>query len=395
MKRQQGLYRRRNIFCFRYKDQDDGWKEKSTGTADRCEAIAFKQQWEEDLKNDERPTDKAEWTVEQACSMWVQSHVLGSAKAEANERSLLRQLLRSALAQKRLRAITLDDLKSYQSERSNTVGPRAVNLELRILINVLKEENLWRRSLSKHYRRLKEPEAEIGRALSLDDLRKLEAVAAARDAWMVAYCCEQLAANTGMRGGEIKQLRRGGVDLEHRRITVTRDITKSDAGARKIELNVSALSATTKLYQRAETLGATAPDHFLLPADQSRHTRKNDPLRGMGFDVTHHQMSWRSAWRSLTKEAGFPGLRFHDLRHSFITLMAEHGVPLPVVQSMVGHMSPQITRHYTHISNEAARRAVELLDQKPADFVDVFVDTSVATESTSVATENSASKLLN
>jgi integrase len=57
----------------------------------------------------------------------------------------------------------------------------------------------------------------------------------------------------------------------------------------------------------------------------------------------------------------FQTLRFHNLRHSFITAMAERNVPLPVVMAMVGHMSPEMTRHYTHISDNASRRAVELL----------------------------------
>lgn len=43
--------------------------------------------------------------------------------------------------------------------------------------------------------------------------------------------------------------------------------------------------------------------------------------------------------------------------------MAEDGVPLPIMQSMVGHMSAAVTRRYTHISNTAARRAVERLDE--------------------------------
>jgi integrase len=135
-------------------------------------------------------------------------------------------------------------------------------------------------------------------------------------------------------------------------------------------------------------LGASSPDHFLLPADLSRHTRANDPLHGSGFAVAHHQSSWRTAWRSLSKAAGFPGLRFHDLRHSFISLMAEHGVPIQVVQAMVGHMSPAITKHYTHVSSDAARRAVAMLDQKSPQFVDVFVDTLQKTEGV-------GSKLLN
>jgi len=66
--------------------------------------------------------------------------------------------------------------------------------------------------------------------------------------------------------------------------------------------------------------------------------------------------------------ARFQRLRFHDLRHTFITQMAERNVPLPVVQAMVGHMSAEMTRCYTQISDRAQRNAVELLDKarKPA-----------------------------
>lgn len=59
------------------------------------------------------------------------------------------------------------------------------------------------------------------------------------------------------------------------------------------------------------------------------------------------------------------GLRFHDLRHSFITDMVERGVPLGTIQAFVGHMSKRMLDHYTHISTGAARKAVELLDQEP------------------------------
>ena len=131
---------------------------------------------------------------------------------------------------------------------------------------MLKQENLWKRGLAEHYRRLKEPSGEIGRALSRGDLQILEQAARSCDSWLVAYCAELLTANTGLRGGEIKKLRLGMVDLENRRVTVTRKSTKTDAGARMVELNSAALAAATKLYRRAETLGATTED-YLLPAD--------------------------------------------------------------------------------------------------------------------------------
>lgn len=50
--------------------------------------------------------------------------------------------------------------------------------------------------------------------------------------------------------------------------------------------------------------------------------------------------------------------------HSFITLMAERGVPRQVVQAMVSHKSPAMTRYYTHVSNRAAREAVEPLHRQ-------------------------------
>ena len=161
---------------------------------------------------------------------------------------------------------------------------RPINLELGILAKVLKQANLWKRSLSEHYRRLKEPDGEIGRALTGDEVSRLEAAAASRDSYLVAFCAEVLAACTGMRGGEIKKLRLGAIDLENKRIRIKRQSTKSDAGARLVELNRDALLAVSRLYQRAQHIGATSPDHYLLPADLSKHTRKDDPaLRWFGL----------------------------------------------------------------------------------------------------------------
>jgi integrase len=312
------LYRRGQVFNFRYKDKDGVWREKSTGESEPQDALAFKKKWDEDAANDQLPGDRAKWTVAQACTRWVETHVLKSVKAKSNERSYLRRLI-SILGDKKLDAITLDDLKSYQAKRSETVAARPINIELGILVKVLKEENLWKRSLSEHYRRLKEPEGEIGRALTIEELTRLERTAAMRDAWMVACNAELLAAKTGLRGGEIKKLRLGMVDLENRRLRVCREITKTDAGARTVELNSPAMFPVAKLYGRAQRLGATSPDHYLLPADLSKHTKSQDPLRGKyGFDPCQHQISWDAAWRNLRKEAGLGKLRFHDLRHSFI-----------------------------------------------------------------------------
>jgi len=63
---------------------------------------------------------------------------------------------------------------------------------------------------------------------------------------------------------------------------------------------------------------------------------------------------------------------FHSLRHSFVSLCRASNVPLAVVESIVGHSNPAMTRHYTHVGELAARQAVAALpsmtgDSKPAE----------------------------
>lgn len=358
--RRDGLYRRnKGLFAFRYK-VDGAWREKSTGTANRDDAVKVRREFLNNVAEGLLPTDKATWTVEQACTRWVDQHAahIAPGKNQRNEKSFLRQLVRR-LGNVKLKSITLDTLKDYQTSRRREVGERAVNVELRILIRTMREANLWTRHLEDNYKRLTEPESDLGRALTPEELARLETNAASKPAWEVALCVQQLAANTGLRGCEIKRLRMGNVDLENRRLEVKREGTKTNAGARRVELNQAALSAVSRLYRRAQKLAACAPEHYLLPADLSRHTKTTDPLRGgRGFDPTRHQESWATAWGKLRAAAGLQGVGFHSMRHTFVTLMAERGTPLPVTMSLVGHMSARMTRHTrTYPGMPRARRS--------------------------------------
>jgi integrase len=225
---------------------------------------------------------------------------------------------------------------------------------------ILKKAKLWHR-LNDDYRPLKTKASDIGRALSREQLRHLAEVAAKRKDWEAAFYGSVLAANTGLRGGEIKKLRIGCVDLERRQLRIVRTEAKSDAGARWIELNADATEAAARLLMRARELGSTSADDYVMPKHLSRimhGVHKGE----RGYDPNQHQEYWDSAWTSLTDDAGLTGFRFHDLRHTFITQMVERGVPIGLIQAMVGHLSARMLRHYTHVSSGAARKAVEIFD---------------------------------
>jgi len=56
---------------------------------------------------------------------------------------------------------------------------------------------------------------------------------------------------------------------------------------------------------------------------------------------------------------------FHSLRHTFVSLSAESGAPQHVIQRIVGHGSPLMTMHYTHLGNADLLRSADILPDLP------------------------------
>ena len=54
--------------------------------------------------------------------------------------------------------------------------------------------------------------------------------------------------------------------------------------------------------------------------------------------------------------------RFHDLRHSFATRLAQNGVDLFTIQKLLGHKSYAMTERYAHHYTESLRRGIDVLD---------------------------------
>lgn len=72
--------------------------------------------------------------------------------------------------------------------------------------------------------------------------------------------------------------------------------------------------------------------------------------------------SWKSAWQQAKKTAKVD-CRWHDLRHSAISRIAAGGATDGTIQAIAGWMSSKMIERYSHIWNEAKRRAVAVLDK--------------------------------
>lgn len=63
-------------------------------------------------------------------------------------------------------------------------------------------------------------------------------------------------------------------------------------------------------------------------------------------------------WKALLSAAGVPESRLHDARHTAGTIMTMLGVPIQVVQEILGHSDLRVTRRYVHVASEMARAGV-------------------------------------
>ena len=79
-----------------------------------------------------------------------------------------------------------------------------------------------------------------------------------------------------------------------------------------------------------------------------------------GQPINHNNMTARHFFPTLGK-AGVKKIRFHDLRHTKVSLMIDQGENLKYIQTQMGHSSPTVTLNvYAHLMNkvdhEAAKR---------------------------------------
>jgi len=353
---------------------------QSLGTTDWREA----QSKEKDLIADAREgkvtqtsSSLARQPFAEAADDYVTARKLELAPAsQAKEKQLLVQL-RAYFAQEPLKRITAKRITEYRAWRASQtkevsagetvrnvpcVGPATLNAELGILRRILKRARLWAR-VADDIRPLKEPNS-IGRALTEEDKQRLLKTAVMKPEWETAYLAAILCLNTTARGCELKGLQWSDIDLFQRTITIRK--TKTAAGERMIPLTSVAASALARLRTRAESFGPVDPSHYVFAAFVPKFNFNDTNVVGYsltGYDPTRHINSWRTAWRSLTKKAGLPGFRFHDLRHCAITQLAESGAADSTIMAIAGHVSRRMLERYSHVRMEAKRTAMEALSK--------------------------------
>ena len=172
-----------------------------------------------------------------------------------------------------------------------------------------------------------------------------------------------LALNTALRKNEIRTLRWVQIDLFKRTLTVGKAKTEAGTG-RVVPLNVL---AHTALVQWAKRLPETKPEEYVFPACEN--ARRDCPRPdAKKIDRSRPIKSWRTAWRRALKAATL-SVRFHYLRHTCVTKLAEGQASEQTLMAIAGHVSRRMLEHYSHIRLEAKRAALDAIAAQPSQAV--------------------------
>jgi integrase len=165
------------------------------------------------------------------------------------------------------------------------------------------------------------------RFLSEAEVAKLAGALAAMEAEAAispsAAAAVRLLLLTGCRKSEILTLRWDWIDPERKCLR----LPDSKTGAKIVPLAAAALELLEEFSRRNDSM-------FVLPAG-----------KGDG-----HYTSLQKDWERIRARAGLPGLRLHDLRHSFASFAVADGHSLFMVGKVLGHKQARTTEGYAHLS---------------------------------------------
>jgi integrase len=364
---------------FSWRDALGKQHHQSTKTDDPARALLFKLNFlknrEESLEETEaQAEDLGKLTLEKVSEMYFGwKSAKNSTATIERERRIFRPVLKKFGKGRVVRTIKIFQIRQYQQQRrkhvsSNMKQPvtaRTVNYELYLLRGLMKYAGCWTPELEVAYEPLPELKSKAGKAATVKQLAKIIRTAKTNELWQVAMYCAAVAIGTGCRGGEVKTLRLKDIQLRNRHIVIRRENAKNRK-ERQPRLAEVAEWGLRHLLERAKALGATEPEHCLLPFF-NRKSRIQSKITDRKWDVTKPMSTWVKSWRKLMDACGMAGFRFHDLRHTFRTLGAQAGVPLEVMMEQVGHMDRQTSLEYVHIQHQALERARQLINREQTE----------------------------
>jgi len=257
--------------------------------------------------------------------------------------SVLRKVLRDAVDRELLDAVPV---RKFPREKEVLLRLELSDEERTRFVGAFDDEQGFRRLIRESHR-IGEPVASkfFGRARRFGGGRVAEGAAATLEYWRfrAAKPVFVAALETGLTQSDLLSLRWASVDLREGWIRVPRLKTKVEATIPISEACREALAECRGRPVVSDKIFLTEEGRPYSLATINRYFRKAKELAG------------------ITRR-----FRFHDLRHSFASLLASRGVSIQVIAKALGHSSSSMAERYARPNEEAMKSILSALDSARA-----------------------------
>ena len=253
-----------------------------------------------------------------------------------------------------LSMLTPRDVISFRDGLAKRVSASTANQAVKIIRMALKDAQAARlvsENVAASVRRAKTSgDRASRRPFTLAELRRVLRIASGEWRDLILF-----GLYTGQRLGDLAKLTWRNVDLERgelafvTRKTKRRQLVPLAGPLRKLlEESDAGDDPAEPLFSKAFTAkrtGTLSNQFYEILVSAGLAAPRSHRASGKG----------RQARRKLNE------ISFHALRHTATSLMKNAGISPAIVQDLIGHDSPAVSAHYTHIEESAKRRAIETL----------------------------------
>ena len=147
-----------------------------------------------------------------------------------------------------------------------------------------------------------------------------------------------MAVATGLRRANIMRMRWEQVDLGKRSLKLSGEIMKNGQALR-VPLSGMAVDVLRKQFGKSS--------EWVFPKEDGK------PVTEIPSKI----------WAAAAEKAGLEDVRWHDLRHTWASLMRQQGLPLEVIQELGGWRDARMVKRYSHLSIDHLLEAAQTLDK--------------------------------
>jgi integrase len=285
----------------------------------------------------ERHEDRAAPTVNDLTERYLSEHATAKKRerSQREDRSLIQQWIKPELGNRKVADIRHLDIERLHRKITDHGTPVRANRTATLLSKMFALAVRWEMRVDNPVRGLdRNTEEKRARYLSGDELRRLT-VALVEHPHQQAANAIRLLLLTGARRGEALNARWQQFDLETGVWTKPSAHTKQNREHR-VPLSAPALQLLVEMRVNSQS-------EWVFPSPAGT---------GSLGDI-------KKSWASLCRAAEISGVRLHDLRHTYASVLASAGASLPVIGALLGHTQPNTTARYAHLFDDPLRAATE------------------------------------